>query len=119
MRFFDLAVAGVISITAVALLIAWNPQASDVAAKRNLDEAHLRDFVTAAVERIGLVRIAEDSSGELCTLLGSFSNSTVTFSANVDGLNCEAPPAGAAVAVMKIAVGPKMVVLESWYGAGP
>ncbi|HMD79356.1 MAG TPA: hypothetical protein VKF39_05160 [Nitrososphaerales archaeon] len=119
MRFFDLAVAGVISITAVALLIAWNPQAPDVAARRNLDEAHLRDFVTGAVETIGLVRIAEDSPGDLCTLLGSFSNSTVTFSANVEGFNCGAPPAGAAVAEIEFAFGPKVVVLESWFAAGP
>ena len=116
MRFVDLSVAGVISITAVALLLAWNPQASDIAARRNLELASLRDLLTAAAEKIGAAQIIKDSPRELCSSLSSLSNTTVTFSADVGGVACLVPPTGAVFAELTFAVGSKVVVLESWYG---
>jgi hypothetical protein len=118
LRFIDLSVAGVISITAVALLLAWNPQAPDIAARRNMDQASLRDLLTAVAQRIGVAQIIQDSPRELCSSLGSLSNSTVTYSAEVGGLTCDVAPTGAALAELTFAVGSKVVVLESWYGEG-
>jgi hypothetical protein len=115
MKFVDLSAAGVISITAVALLLAWNPQAPDVEGRRNIDVANLRDILTAASVKIGVTQIIQDSPGELCSLVGSLSNSTVEFSAEVGGSNCSEPPVGAALAELTFAVGPKVVVLECWH----
>ena len=119
MRFVDLSVAGVISITAVALLLAWNSQAPDVAARRNLDQAGLRDLLTAVSERIGVAQLLHDTPSELCSYLDRLSNSTVTLSADVGGQSCDAPPAGAVSAELTFDDGSKVVTLESWYSVGP
>jgi len=119
LRFVDLSVAGVISITAIALLLAWNPQAPDVAARRNLDQASLRDLLAIVLERAGVAKLLQDSPAELCSYLGQLSNSTVTLSAEVGGQGCAAPPAGAVTAELTFADGSRVVTLESWYSEGP
>jgi hypothetical protein len=101
------------------LLLAWNPQVPDVAARRNLDVARLRDLLAAAAARIGVAQMAQDSPGELCSLFGSVSNSTVRFSADVDGMTCDKPPAGAAVAELTFTLGSRAVILVCWYDDGP
>jgi len=118
MRFIDLSVAGVISVTAVVLLLAWNPQAPDIAARRNLDQASLRDLLASVSQRIGVAQLIQDTPSELCSFLGSLSNSTVTLSADVGGSTCALPPTGAVTAQLTFAFGQKVVILESWYSEG-
>jgi hypothetical protein len=119
LRFLDLAAAGLIAITSIAVLFAWSPQAPDLAARRDLDEAHLTDLLVSLVQEEGLVTLTSDSPAAFCGLLLSQSNATVSFSGSSDGIQCSpSPPPGAATSNITAAVGQKVVVLENWYGAG-
>lgn len=119
MRFIDLTIAGLIAVSSIAMLLAWNPQAPDAEATLNIDEAHLRDLLTALIQKQGLVNLVQDSPGTLCGLLSSLSNSTVTYTAFDHGVSCGSAPPGAAYAELNATVGQKEVTLEIWYGAGP
>ena len=119
MRFVDLSIAGMIAVSSVALLVVWNPQAPDIAARRNADEARLRDHLLVFVQKEGLVTLLQDPPAALCTMLNSESNSTVTYAASDEGTLCGGTPSsGAAKAELTIAVGQKVVVLEDWYAEG-
>jgi hypothetical protein len=119
LRFIDLAIGGLIAVSSLAVLIAWNPQAPDAAARQNIDDAHLRDYIATVVNRVGIVTLIRDSASDLCSLVRSASNSTLTLSAEEGGVSCGGPPpVGVASAELNISVGSRVVNLESWYDAG-
>lgn len=118
MRFVDLAVAGVIAISSVALLMVWNPQTADMAYRRGADEAHLRDLLVKVIREEGLVQLSRQSPHEICSFLTTMSNATLVLSAVVDGVPCgNTPPPGAVSAELPVILGSRTVVLEAWYGA--
>jgi hypothetical protein len=119
LKAIDLAISGLIAVSSLTVLLAWNPQAPDIAARQSIDDAHLRDLITAFVRKVGVIQLIRDSPADLCSLLRSMSNATVTFSAEEGGVTCGGPtPAGAASAKLTIEVGTKVVNIEGWYDAG-
>lgn len=115
MRFLDIAVAAVLGLSSVALLAAWAPFGSDLAASQLREQASARDRLEGLLTDPGLVWLQQAPPGEMCSELASLSNSTVVFTATVGTLRCGgAPPAGAPSANITLDFPAEEVTLVDW-----
>lgn len=115
MRFLDLAVAGIIGLVVIGAGGALAPGLADAAAASTSEVIFLRDALLAAVEEEGLVRLQLYTFEQVCSWLSSISNSTITFSGAVGGVECSGgPPSGTPFAVLSLDVGSDRLVLRAW-----
>ncbi len=106
-----------IGISSVAMLIVWTPTSYDLAAQRSVDRARLRDGLSTVVNTYGLYWLQQSTPSGICAELAMISNSTVSFSAIVDGTRCAAAHGqlGGTVANLTVRFSSRLVDLESWY----
>ncbi|MDA4121015.1 MAG: hypothetical protein OK404_01245 [Thaumarchaeota archaeon] len=116
MRFLDVAIAGMIGLSSIAVIVTWSPAMSDFASQRFVAQARLRDGIVNILDREGLVWLQQSSLQGICGKLSAISNSTVTFSASIDSVPCSVPPSKSGVqASLTFTLGAKVVVLEAWF----
>jgi hypothetical protein len=116
MRVFDLAMAGMIGVSSIAVLLAWNPQTTDRASRELVEQAHLRDELTHRVEAAGIPALLDGGSLAFCTTVAGWSNSTVAFSGSFDSIPCGgSPPPSSSSAELSIVVGATTLVMSAWY----
>jgi len=105
-----------IGISSIATLVAWNPSTYDLAAQRSLEQARLRDGLSAVVDRYGLYWLQQSTPDKICTFLSTISNSTVSISATIDGTRCRAYFGPHEIeANLTVRIVSRVLDLESWY----
>ena len=115
MRFLDLAVAVLIGVSSLGILGVCTPQH----AERTSAVADVRmriDYgILGAVRRVGIVTLASSGVQYACARISSESNGTMSFSAVVDGHQCQpVPPAGAIVDSLNLTLPGRHLVIEGW-----
>ncbi len=115
MRFFDLGVAALIGISAITSIYVLSPGGSDSAAQRVVEQTRLRDALLTVLARHGLAWIQNSSPSNICGTIAALSNSTVTFSASIDSMDClEGPPPGRVSANITLGLPSGSVTLVAW-----
>ena len=119
MRYIDIALAGLIGLSAISSLAVVTPRSGDAAAHRSAVQAQLSGALVGLLEEKGVVWFMRSSPGEICTGLLAASNSTVKFSAVGGSLDCGAPPSGSVGANISLPIRPARLVLEAWSRDAP
>jgi hypothetical protein len=115
LRFLDIATAILLGSSAITGMAVWTPRNADAGTQTQLTQMDLRDALLRFMQQPGEAWILRSSPEELCTQLSSFSNTSETFLALVNGHQCtRLPPGGSPVANLTFDLFPGEVVLEAW-----
>jgi hypothetical protein len=74
----------------------------------------LRVLLMRIVESKGIPWLATSPPAQICSLLGRYSNSTVTVSGSLGGVDCLRPVARTVFVSLEIMTPPRNVTLEAW-----
>ena len=116
MRLADLAAATLVGMTAVAAIAftTGNPGGT-----RYAEEKALRYFLAQQISSRGVAWYSESAAQAICDAMRQLSNSTVTLSARVGGVECQgSPPLGHVGANLTIPFAGHQVVIEAWENEG-
>lgn len=116
MRFVDIAVAGAIGLSSIAVMVALSPQPDVAMSQQLLEEVSLRNALLQYVSGRGLPWLQEASDRQICSSVAVASNSTFSMSATIGTVPCGPVPQGVH-ATLTIHLPSRLVVLEAWYSA--
>ncbi len=114
LRYLDIAVAGLIGMSAISGIAVWSPKSGDAGSRELMMQSELRDHIVSYLQQKGVLWLLRSSPEVVCSGLSNASNSSLTFAAKVGSVSCGSPPTGTVFATLPVELGPTEVVLEAW-----
>ena len=114
MRFIDIAVAGLIGMSAIAGLAAMSPATEDSRSRTLALRIQLKDALLLFLNGKGIAWFLQSDAMVICDGAAAASSRTLTISADVGGLNCGTPPSEYLVENLTLPLLHDEVVLIAW-----
>jgi hypothetical protein len=115
LRFLDIAVAALVGTSAISGILLWSPRQGDTVSAEFAVRTQLREELLGVLQSRGFAWLIQSPPGDVCAVLESMSNSSVSFSATLGASSCPlSPPTDSVSVSISLRLLPMAVTLEAW-----